>query len=205
LQLYGDMIAAGLGDPDKTRDYARRMSEDADRLGRVVSNILGFSQLERGTLAVDVDPVALGELLHELAERATPALERAGAMLEVHVSRGLRAECDRDGVARIVANLLDNAEKYTRHHADRTIRLEAVDRGEIVEVSVADRGPGIPDGSKLFQPFSRGSSGHDGPAGLGLGLALSQSLARAMRGDLTYRARAGGGAMFVLHLRPDRT
>src|SRR5262249_54057276 len=48
LQLYGDMLADGLGDPSKLRDYARRMSEEASRLGRVVSNVLGFSQLERG-------------------------------------------------------------------------------------------------------------------------------------------------------------
>ena len=201
LQLYGDMLGEGLGDPDKMRDYARRMSEDAARLGRVVSNILGFSQLERGNVSVDTQTGPLGEVLCELAERVRPALDRAGAALEIDVPRDLLARFDRDALMRIVGNLLDNAEKYARNAADRTIRLAAVGRDDVVEVSVADRGHGVADSSKLFRPFSRGRSGGDATAGLGLGLALSRSLAHAMGGDLTYRPREGGGAMFVLQLR----
>ena len=201
LQLYSDMLAEGLGDPAKMRDYAHRMSEDSARLGRVVSNILGFSQLERGSLAVETKPGPLGEVLCELAVGARPALERSGARLEVDVSTELRARFDRDALARIVSNLLDNAEKYARHAADRTIRLVAAERGDVVEITVADRGPGIPDSSRLFHFFSRGVSGGDAPAGLGLGLAMSRSLARAMGGDLKHRARDGGGSTFVLQLR----
>ena len=201
LQLYSDMLAEGLGDPAKTRDYAHRMSEDSARLGRVVSNILGFSQLERGSLDVEVKPGPLGEVLCELAATARPALERAGATLELDVARELRAQFDRDAVTRIVGNLLDNAEKYARRATDRTIRLAAVERGDVIEITVADRGPGIPDSAKLFDFFSRGVSGGDTPAGLGLGLALSRSLARAMRGNLEHRARDGGGSAFVLQLR----
>ena len=76
-----------------------------------------------------------------------------------------------------------------------------MDRGEVIEISVADRGPGVRDHSKLFHAFSRGTNGSDVPAGLGLGLVLSRSLARSMGGDLEYRAREGGGAEFVLQLR----
>jgi signal transduction histidine kinase len=203
LQLYGEMLAEGLGDPAKMRDYARRMSEDSARLGRVVSNILGFSQLERANLAVEARSDLLSDVLCELADGARPALERSGARLELDVSGDLRAHFDRDALARIVSNLLDNAEKYARHAADRTIRLAAVDRGDVVEVTVADRGPGILDSSKVFHPFSRGVSGGDVPAGLGLGLALSRSLARAMGGDLDHKARDGGGSTFVLQMRRD--
>ena len=199
LQLYGDMLADGLGDPSKARDYARRVSEEASRLGRVVSNVLGFSQLERGNLSVNAQVGPLGEALCELAERAQPALDRAGAALDLDVARELRARFDPDALARIVANLLDNAEKYGRAADDRTIQLAARDQGDIIEVVVADRGPGVTDDAKLFQAFSRGVDA-DGPAGLGLGLALSQSLARAMGGELAYRPNAGGGAAFALRL-----
>jgi len=201
LQLYGDMLADGLGDPSKMRDYARRMSEEASRLGRVVSNVLGFSQLERGNLSVDARPGNLGAALCELAERAQPALDRAGAVLELDVPPELEARYDRDALARIVGNLLDNAEKYGRESEDRTISLVARAAGDHVEVAVTDRGPGIAPAArgKLFRAFARGVSS-DGPAGLGLGLALSQSLARAMGGDLEHRPDEGRGATFVLRL-----
>jgi signal transduction histidine kinase len=199
LQLYGDMLADGLGDPAKLRDYARRMSEEASRLGRVVSNVLGFSQLERGNLSVDAQPGALADALRELAERAEPALDRAGAALELDVPPELRARFDRDALARVIGNLLDNAEKYARGAADRTITLAAREAGDAVEVTVADRGPGVAAKTSLFRPFARGVTG-DGPAGLGLGLALSRSLARAMGGELDHRAADGGGAEFVLRL-----
>ena len=203
LQLYGDMLAEGLGDPAKMRDYARRMSEDSARLGRVVSNILGFSRLERGNLAVEARTGLLSDVLCEFADGARPALERCGAKLELDVPGDLRARFDRDALLQILSNLLDNAEKYARHAADRTIRLAAVERTDVLEVTVADRGPGIPDSTKLFQAFSRGVSGGNVPAGLGLGLALSRSLARAMGGDLEYRAGNGGGSTFVLQMRRD--
>jgi signal transduction histidine kinase len=201
LQLYGDMLADGLGDPTKMRDYARRMSEEASRLGRVVSNVLGFSQLERGNLSVEVRDGNLGAALCELAERAQPALDRAGAVLELDVPPELSARYDRDALARIVGNLLDNAEKYGRDAEDRTIGLAARETGDHVEVVVTDHGPGVAPAArgKLFRAFARGVS-TDGPAGLGLGLALSQSLARAMGGDLEHRPAAGLGATFVLRL-----
>lgn len=205
LQLYGDMLSDGLGDPSKLSDYARRMSEEASRLGRVVSNVLGFSQLERGNLSIVVQPSDLGKVLSELAERLQPTLDRAGAMIALDVSPDLRAAFDRDAVTRIVGNLIDNAEKYSRDAEDRTISLSAApakhDGEDVVEVVVADHGPGVPPATRarLFEPFARGVTS-DGPAGLGLGLALSQSLARAMGGDLEYR-EAARGATFVLRLR----
>jgi signal transduction histidine kinase len=203
IQLYGDMLADGLGDTGKMRDYARRMSEDASRLGRVVSNILGFSQLERGSLNVDLQVGPIGQVLHELAERAQPALDRAGAALEIAVAPDLQARFDRDALAQIVGNLLDNAEKYARGADDRTIRIAARDLGHVVEVCVEDHGPGITDRTTLFRPFSRGVSSSGSPAGLGLGLALSITLARQMGGELTYKPRqGGGGATFVLQLPP---
>jgi signal transduction histidine kinase len=201
LQLYGDMLAEGLGDPAKARDYARRMSEEAARLGRVVSNVLGLAQLERGNLSVDARGGDVAAVVRDLAEAARAALERAGAHLAIAAPLALRARFDRDALARILGNLLDNAEKYTRGAADRTIALTARAAAEGVEIAVTDRGPGVPVAARgdLFRAFRRAGA-RDGPAGLGLGLALSRSLARAMGGELLYRAAAGGGAELVLRL-----
>ena len=195
------MLADGLGDQAKARDYARRMSEEASRLGRVVSNVLGFSQLERGNLTVNAQVGDLSAALSDLAERVQPTLDRAGATLELDVAPELRAKFDRDALARIIGNLLDNAEKYARQADDRTIRIAALDHGNAIDIAITDRGPGIAakHHARLFQPFARGVAS-DGPAGLGLGLALSQSLAQAMGGELRYAPAAGGGAEFTLRL-----
>ncbi|MFT3692887.1 MAG: ATP-binding protein [Kofleriaceae bacterium] len=197
MQLYGDMLADGLGDPAKLRDYARRMSEEAARLGRVVSNVLGFSQLERGNLSIDAKRGDVAPVLRAIVETAQPTLDREGVVVDLSCPESLEAKFDRDALTRIVGNLLDNAEKYSRGADDRTIHLEASRVDGKIEVRVRDHGAGVADPAKLFAAFSRGVS-TDGPAGLGLGLALSRSLARAMSGDLEYRA--GEGATFVLVL-----
>ena len=201
LQLYGDLLADGLGDPVKARDYARRMGEEAARLGRVVSNVLAFSQLERDHLRIDAQSGPLSDALREIADRLQPTLDRSGATLDFDVAPELRARFDRDALARIIGNLIDNAEKYARDAADRTVRLSARTHGNLVDVAVEDRGHGVSDATTLFKPFSRGASGNDNPAGLGLGLALSLAQARAMGGELVYEPREGGGARFILRLR----
>jgi signal transduction histidine kinase len=204
LQLYGEMLAEGLGDPAKLGDYARRMSEEASRLGRVVSNVLGFSQLERGNLTLAVESRDLAAALAAIAERAQPALDRAGAALAFEVAPELRARFDPDALARIVGNLLDNAEKYSRDAEDRLIELDArAVGGGRVEIAVTDHGAGVAPAArrKLFRAFARGVDA-DGPAGLGLGLALSRSLAREMGGELAY-APDPRGTRFVVTLATD--
>ncbi len=200
IQLYGDMLVDGLGDPAKHKDYARRVAEEASRLGRVVANVLGFSQLERRSLAVRPEVGDVVEAVRAAVERAEPGLLRAGAAVELDAPERASARFDRDALARILGNLLDNAEKYTREHEDRgiTVAVKAVDQA--VEITVADRGPGLPASlrRRRFEPFARGI-GDDGPPGLGLGLALSQSLAHAMGGELTWKDQSPG-ATFVVRL-----
>ncbi|HTJ43497.1 MAG TPA: HAMP domain-containing sensor histidine kinase, partial [Kofleriaceae bacterium] len=201
LQLYGDMLADGLGDPGKQRDYAKRMAEEASRLGRVVSNVLGFSQLERGNLSVHPAAADVASAIRASCDRAKPALERAGVSLAVELPDTATARFDHDALARVIGNLLDNAEKYGREGADRRISISLANVADKVEISVEDHGPGVPERAvtRLFRPFVR-AAGADGPPGLGLGLALSRSMAQAMGGDLVHRETRGGGATFVIVL-----
>jgi len=199
LRVYGEMLADDLGDPGSSREYARRIATEADRLGRVVSNVLGYSRLERGVRTVRKEPSDPAALTREAAERIRPALEAGGAVLEVNAPDGLTlTPIDRDAFFQIVQNLADNAERYSRGADDRTVTVavEAGPRGG-AKLSVADRGPGVPAGQvrRLFRPFSRGAD-PDGPAGLGLGLAMVAELARAHGGEARYAPREGGGSVF---------
>jgi len=202
LRMYSEMLAEGLGEPARAGEYAKRIATEAARLGRVVTNVLEFTRLERGHLKVHVERGDVTGIVREAVVRQQPALAAAGMRVELALADNLPAVAfDRDAVSQIVQNLLDNAEKYTREVANRGVRVkveagEPVPSGAVV-LSVTDNGPGLPAEMRrrLFQPFTRGHQA-DAPAGLGLGLALVQALARAQGAEVRYVAAAGGGAEF---------
>jgi signal transduction histidine kinase len=202
LRMYSEMLADGLGDPTRTKDYARRLTEEAARLGRVVSNVLGFTRLERGALKVHPERGDLGVVVRECVERQRPALEAAGARVDLSIpNRFPEVRFDRDAIAEIIQNLVDNAEKYARSTGDREIHVALSSDGGSVTLSVRDHGPGIPADMqrRLFRPFARGNR-DDAPAGLGLGLVLVKALAEAHGGGIQYSDAPGGGALFTVIL-----
>ena len=212
LRMYSEMLAEGLGDPSRAKDYAHRVAEEAARLGRVVSNVLGFTRLERGALQVRPETGDLAAVVRDCIDRQRPALEAAGASIEFSVvDDPPEVRFDRDAVAEILQNLVDNAEKYSRSAKDRSIKVslsclqEGHEDGRFVRsgamILVCDRGPGIPSDMRrrLFRPFARGSR-DDAPAGLGLGLALVKALAEAHGGTVSYEARPDGGSVFMVFL-----
>lgn len=204
LRLHAEMLAEGLGRPDHAASYAGRMVPEVRRLGRVVINMLDLSRLERGAPIASPAAGDPGEAVSECVERLRGAMEGAGMELRIRIGADLpRALFDRDALCQILDNLLDNAEKYSRGSALRAVTVTAA-RGSSgdVEVTVSDSGPGIPRRLRhdLFRPFRRPEDG-DVPAGLGLGLALARSLARAQGGDLRLAdPTPGEGATFVLTL-----
>jgi len=203
LRLYGEMLAEGLGAPNKVRDYAQRISTEADRLARVVTNVLGFAQFERDGVQVKTTRGDLAAAMRGSVELLRPAIEAAGAQIELRLDEDTpETEFDPDAVHQILQNLLDNAEKYTRASVDRRIdvRLEANGAGPVL--SVRDHGPGV-DRSvrrRLFSPFVR-SDDPDAPAGLGVGLALVRALAEAQGAEVMHEAAADGGALFSVHFQ----
>lgn len=200
LRIYSDMLTEGLGDPGKTKDYSQRIAAEANRLGRVVANLLSLTRFERGVLKARPVVGNLADTVRECIARQQLALETAGAKLEVHLAAAVPpVKFDHDAVAEIVENLLDNAEKHTRLVADRTIEVTLTAVGPAVALAVADHGPGVPAEVRrhLFEAFRRGRD-NAVPAGLGLGLVLVKALADAQGAQVTYTDNDGGGARFVV-------
>lgn len=200
LRMYGEMLADGLGHPEHARDYARRIATEADRLGRVVENVMGYTRLERGEHPLRPAPGSLGAAARAAVEAFRPTVERAGATLVVSEAPGLpEALFDRDAVVQILQNLIDNAEKYSRDSADRTIAVSVEPHPRGVALSVRDRGPGIPPAARarIYEPFVRGGADRAAP-GLGLGLTLVRQLAVAQGATVECGDAEPNGTRFTL-------
>jgi signal transduction histidine kinase len=200
LRIYSEMLAEGLGEPGKVRQYAHRVAEESERLSRVVTNVLGFTRVERGMLKAQPAPGDLAAVVRECVARQRPALDMAGTRIETQIAEDLPAVTfDRDAVAQILQNLLDNAEKHTRHSADRSVHVTLARHNGAVRLTVRDHGPGLPPEVRrnLFEPFIRGPDEH-APAGLGLGLALVRAQAQAQGAAITYADAPDGGAEFAV-------
>ena len=208
LRVYAEMLADGLGDPERAQEYARVMAGETARLGRVVANVLGYSRLERRALSIRRGPGDLGEAIQGCIDGLRPGLAAAGAEVDLALAPRLPAiEFDRDALSHILQNLIDNAVKYGGGNGHR-IQVAAASAGErAVAISVTDHGPGVPKElrRRIFRPFQHGGDRNGtgtaaGPPGLGLGLALVRDLARAHGGDATFADVPGGGSTFTVTL-----
>lgn len=203
MRLHAEMLSEGLGDPERSRDYARRIASEVERLGRVVTNVLGFSRLERGAFRVEPTPGDLAVEVAGIVDRQRPILARAGLEVDTEIEAGLPPVLfDRDALEQILVNLLDNADKHTRRPGSREARVVLRDEAEGVVLAVEDDGPGISPAVRrgLFRPFSRGEVEPD-IEGIGLGLALVQTLAEAQGARVDCRESPAGGAAFLVRFR----
>lgn len=196
FKLYAEMLEAEMVPPEKRRSYLTTLRQEANRLGALVENVLAYSQVEQGWKRKPHETVAVSELLEATIPRL---IARAGTRLVVGPIPSAVVKADRTSVEQVLFNLVDNACKYA---PAGPLELGFSETGHQLVVRVSDAGAGVPREvvPKLFQPLRKSAAeAADSAQGIGLGLALSRSLARAMGGDLRYRA--SNGATFELVLR----
>jgi PAS domain S-box-containing protein len=178
-------------------DLIRDVGEEAERLARLVEDLLVVSRVERGLRPGGDDPVLLQHLVPAVAEREE--LREADVTFRVHPAARLPTVAGDAGyIEQIVRNLLSNAAKYARGEVD--ITFGATDH-EVV-VTVADRGPGVPDEpERLFELFHREQPSRRMASGAGIGLFVVRQLAEGMGGRAWAEPRDGGGACFCVAFR----
>jgi two-component system sensor histidine kinase KdpD len=210
--LASIMAAAGsLRQPDiewtseERLGFAQGIEEEAERLNRIVGNLLDLSRIEAGSLRPEKGWYDLGALVDDVLTRLRGITARH--RVQVTVPDDLPPLLlDYVEIDEVIYNLVENAAKYAPADTEIEVEVEVVveprrDSGA-VQVSVADRGPGVPPAAlaHLFEPFYRVSDGTPRPQGLGLGLAVVKGLVEAHGGRVWAENRAGGGARFVFVL-----
>lgn len=172
--------------------------EEAERLTRLIGDLVDLTRLESGDLSVRKEPYPLEEIVDSAVERLAPLL--AGRELTHHrPEEVLVAPVDPVLLEQVLVNLLENAAKYTPPGSPLAVRLARQETSAVIEV--ADRGPGLPRGeeARVFERFYRAAD-HHRAHGTGLGLTVCEAIVRAHQGRITAENRAGGGALFRITL-----
>ena len=207
LRMYAEMLSEGIvRGEQQQREYLETIRREADRQSHLVENVLSYSRLERGRYRPARETTSVGSLLSPLTGGLAAHAERTGMKFvapEAGSWASVLVYVDRAAVERILFNLVDNACKYAQEATDRRIHLDCQVEERAVRLSVADHGPGLTarDARQLFRPFRKSArDAAQSAPGVGLGLALSRRLARAIGGDLSLEPSAGGGPRFCLSL-----
>jgi signal transduction histidine kinase len=176
--------------------------EDADRLRRILQDLLDVSRLEAGSVPLDLETLAAGELIDEAVDPLRQAFADRGVAVRVAEAPGLPpVHADRTRAALVLTNFLTNALKHTEAGDRVSVEVTSgVGTADRVRFSVTDTGSGIPaeDLDRIFDRFFRGR-GEKEP-GVGLGLAISREIVVAHGGEIGCQSRLGSGSTFWFDL-----
>jgi two-component system sensor histidine kinase KdpD len=190
-------VAADSGDHNSTIIVAQ-----TERLSKMVAHLLDMSRLNAGAFPVTIEINTAEDLVGAVVLEMKGSGGASRIQVDIDYSTpALVGMFDFVESLRILTNLLDNALLYSS--GDTSVDLSATRVGDWLQLSVLDRGPGIPaaDADRIFEPFYRHASTSGSVHGTGLGLAIARSLAEAQGGQITYSAREDGGSVFALRLR----
>lgn len=187
--------------PEEGREFVETIDHEADRLNRLVGNLLDLSRIEAGVLRPVLDWYTPDELIDGVVPHLRPLLGARPFTVDVqsHISA---VHLDLLRIESLLINLVDNAVKYTPPGTPVALRIWGDDDG--LHLAVVDQGPGIPERQRdqIFDRFYRMRQHSDRDPGTGLGLAICRGIAEAHGGAIQVTETPGGGATFVVTLPP---
>jgi two-component system sensor histidine kinase SenX3 len=201
LSLLAEALQDASDDPDAVRRFAGRAQHEAQRLGRLVQELIDLSRLQGADPMPAATSVVVDRVLAEAVDRTRTTAQASSITLTVTGDTGLRLRGNEQQLVTAVVNLLDNAVSYSGEGSTVTITARAV--GNTVEISVADEGIGIPekDLERVFERFYRSDPARSrATGGTGLGLAIVKHVATNHGGTVQVSSVEGLGATFTLRL-----
>jgi len=184
----------------QAKEYGESIHQEAERLAKVLNNILQVTKLESGNLKLNKQPYYINELIGSALQRAKPVL--GNRPVNIHLQEDMPlVEADGMLIEQVIMNLLENAAKYTPAGSPIAILGTHFSKMDIT-ISVKDSGPGIPEGAaeKIFEKFYRQKE-ENAPTGSGLGLAICKAIILAHGGAIRAENSASGGAVFSFTLQ----
>lgn len=201
---YIDLLDMGLRGPVTVSQHAayKRVKTNQQHLTLLITEILNFARVGSGKLTYAVSDINARVAMQHAVDLIEPLFAQKGIVFDgISGDASITARADPERVTQILINLLSNALKFTR--AGGHIAADCASAGDTISIRVSDTGIGIAADKheSIFEPFIQlKESLADRESGVGLGLAISRDLARAMHGDLTVESSEGKGARFTLSL-----
>ena len=203
IKMAVEVMAKASGDPATCEAMRQTIDRQSAQLARIVDDMIDIARITRGSLVIEHAPVELGEVVRRAVETAAPAIAAGRHALEVEVAtEGLVVHGDRDRLTQLLANLLNNAARYTPPGGRIWVRARSEDGHALL--SVRDTGRGIEPQiiERIFDMFVQGRSALERVGGgLGIGLALARRIAELHGGTLEAKSEgANRGSEFVLRV-----
>jgi len=200
-QLSELLVRGRISGEDDRQQYYAMLHNESHRLRRLVETLLNFGRLEAGKMQLRFEPLDAAALLRQSAIEFEQGQQARGRHLDVATCNSSTVRGDRETLRCVFWNLFENAVKYSP--GTDTVWVEMAQGGGQVEISVRDRGVGIPRGEqkRIFDKFVRGSAARDiDIRGTGIGLALARQIVREHGGDITVESDPGQGSTFRVRL-----
>lgn len=201
IAMYAEILEQRLiDDPAKIAEYHRIIGAEADRLKRLIANLLDLGRIEQGAKSYTLQPEDLNCLVEAAVQHGTAPFtdDRPNVVLQMDPALP-PVFADREATIQAIANLIHNGCKYSG--AAREIEVRTRVAGDGLAVDIMDRGPGIPESQRvaIFQPFVRlEQEDRRTSQGTGLGLALVKRYIEGQGGTVQVQERPGGGSIFTL-------
>ena len=180
---------------EESKGYAADINKEAERLNRMITDMLDMDRIEAGRLTLHRQAVDVNSLLDDAVNRARASSARHFIVSSFDPQRPI-AQCDPDRIAQVVANLLSNAIKYSPEGGE--IAVSSVRRDTQIDISIRDHGIGIaPDFiQRLFSRYERYEKNSNKIVGTGLGLAISRQIIEMHGGKIWVDSEPGAGSEF---------
>lgn len=203
IKGYAETLLDGaLDDRDNARDFLKIICSDADRLAKLIEDLLDLSKIESGKLELHLNRIDLGPMIQQAVGHFRNQIHTKSLSVAIDIQKGLPDVLAEEGlIAQVLLNLIDNAVKYSDENGKIMISAHP-DQG-FVRLDISDTGIGIPqeDIPRVFERFYRVDKARSRElGGTGLGLAIVKHIIQAHHGDVTVKSILGKGSAFSFTL-----